>query len=93
MRIKVSIIGVLQNHLPNEEDVIEAESITVDGVVDALIEKYGASAAEELKSADGLRDGLSMLVNGRNVLSLPDMFRTSLQDGDEVVITVQVAGG
>jgi len=93
LKVKVSIIGVLQNLLPDEEDVIEAEKITVGGVVDALVEKYGAPAAKELKGATGLREGLSMLVNGRNVLSLPDTFRTNLQDGDEVVITVQVAGG
>ena len=41
----------------------------------------------------GLRKGLALLVNGRNVLSLPEKFETPLQEGDEVIVTIIVAGG
>jgi molybdopterin converting factor small subunit len=40
-----------------------------------------------------IRENFSLLINGRNVLSLPDKLQTKLQDGDEVILTVQVMGG
>jgi molybdopterin converting factor small subunit len=74
-------------------DVIEAESITVQGLLDALAERHGEPFTREVVDASGLRAGLCLLVNGRNVLSFPDTYQTDLKDGDEVVITVQVTGG
>lgn len=93
MKIKVSLVGILESLLPKGEDVIEAERITVQGLLDTLAERHGTVAAEELNGPAGLREGLSLLVNGQNVLSLPGKFQANLQDGDEVVITVQVTGG
>lgn len=93
MKVKVSVVGVLENVLPSGEDVVEVDAITVQGVLDALVERYGSLAEKELLDSNGLRKGLSALVNGRNALSLPEKFQTSMQDGDEVVITVQVSGG
>jgi molybdopterin converting factor small subunit len=93
VKVKVSLVGILESLLPEGEDVIEAEEITVQGLVDALTEKHGTVAAKELGGPNGLREGLSLLVNGQNVLSLPERFQTDLKDGDEVVITVQVTGG
>jgi molybdopterin converting factor small subunit len=49
--------------------------------------------AEELMKQGRLRDGLVLLVNGRNVLSLAEQFETPLQEGDEILITIMVAGG
>lgn len=93
MRVKVITVGVLEHCLPGGEDVIEAEDITVRGLLDNLARKHGSSAAGELLGPDGLREGLCLLVNGRNALSLSEGFQTPLQDGDEVVITVLVTGG
>ncbi len=94
MKVNVSIVGVLEDILPEGEDVVEAESLTIKELLDALVDKYGSRVAEEVVGpGGGLRDELCLLVNGRNVLSLPDKFQTPLQDGDEVVITVLVTGG
>ncbi len=93
MRVKVSVVGVLESVLPSGEDVVEADAITVQGVLDVLVGRYGPLARKELVDSNGLRNGLSALVNGRNVLSLPEKFQTPLQEGDEVIITVQVSGG
>ena len=93
MKIEVHLVGVLQDALPGGEDIIEAEEMTVSSLLDALVKRHGAVAAKEFKCHEGLREGLSLLVNGRNVLSLPDKFQTKLQDGDEVIITVRVSGG
>jgi molybdopterin converting factor small subunit len=87
------MVGVLQDILPGGEEIIEVEETTVSGLLDDLVRKYGAVAAKEFKCREGLREGLSLLINGRNVLSLPDKFQTKLQDGDEVIITVRVSGG
>ena len=87
-------VGILEQCLPGGEDVIEkAEKITVSGLLDNLVRKHGPRAAGELLGPDGLREGLCLLVNGRNLLSLSEGFQTPLQDGDEVVITVLVTGG
>ena len=49
--------------------------------------------AAELMNQGTLREGLALLVNGRNVLSLPQGFDTPLTDGDEIHIAIMVAGG
>ncbi len=93
MKVNISIVGLLEGLFPEGKGVIEAESMTVSGILDAVAAKSGKDAAGKLRGDKDLREGLSLLVNGRNVLSLPDKFQTKLQDGDEVVITVQVSGG
>jgi molybdopterin converting factor small subunit len=93
MKVTVSLVGVLENLLPGGEDVIEAESFTIQELLDRLVKKHGSAAAERLIGSAGLREGLSLLVNGQNALSLPERFQTRLRDEDEVVITVQVTGG
>ena len=93
MKVNISIVGLLEGIFPDGKGVIEADTITVNGILDALVTRFGEAAASKLRGGEDLREGLSLLVNGRNVLSLPDKFQTKLEDGDEVVITVQVSGG
>jgi molybdopterin converting factor small subunit len=85
--------GILDRLIPNHETVVEVDDTTVQGVLNALVRAHGPRVEQELLDDGKLRKGLSLLLNGRNVLSLPDMFATVLRDGDEVVITVQVSGG
>jgi molybdopterin converting factor small subunit len=93
LKVKITVVGVLETFLPNGDEIIEADDMTIQGLLDMLVTRFGASAKKELLDSDGLQKGLSSLVNGRNVLSLPEEFQTALHDGDEVVITVQVSGG
>ncbi len=93
MKIKVSAAGALTNSLPNGKDVIEGEKLTAQSLLEALVSKYGSTMGRELMSQGKLREGLVLLVNGRNVLSLPEKFETSLKEGDEVLVTIMVAGG
>ena len=63
------------------------------GLIDALKTKYGPALEEELLDRGNLREGLCMLVNGRNILSLVQKYEAPLRDGDEVLIAIVVAGG
>ncbi len=92
MKVRVCVVGILETLIPGGEALVETDATTVRGLLDVLVERYGPLAAKEF-GANGPRKGLSLLVNGRNVLSLPEQFQTRLRDGDEVVITVQVTGG
>ena len=67
--------------------------MTVAALLDRLTVCYGPRMAEELMENGRLRKGLALLVNGRNVLSLPEKFETPLQEGDEVIVSIIVAGG
>ena len=78
---------------PPRQTVIEGCELTVAKLLDSLIVRYGPRMAAELMDSDRLKKGLALLVNGRNVLSLPEQFETPLQEGDEVIITIIVAGG
>jgi molybdopterin converting factor small subunit len=93
VKIKVKALGALTHSMANGKTVIEGFDLTVAGLLDSLIVRYGPRMAEELMKNGELRKGLALLVNGRNVLSLPEKFETPLQDGDEVIITIIVAGG
>lgn len=93
MKVKVRALGALTHSLREGKTVIERDNLTVDGLLECLIERYGPRMAEELMEDGRLRKGLALLVNGRNVLSLPEKFETLLQEGDEVIVTIIVAGG
>ena len=93
MVVNITAVGALTWSLPCGKDAIEGEHFTVQDVLNALVMKYGQTMADELLENGELRKGLCLLVNGRNVLSLPNTFRTSLKNGDEVIIAAIVAGG
>ena len=93
MRIKVSAAGALTNSMPGGKDIVEGENLTVQSLLETLVNKYGSRMARELMSQGKLREGLVLLINGRNILSLPEKYETLLKEGDEVLITIMVAGG
>lgn len=92
-RIKITTVGALNNILPNNIELIEGKVFTIQGVLEVLINKYGKPLAEELYKEGELNNNLSILVNGRNVLSIQDKFETLLKDEDEIIITEQITGG
>lgn len=93
MRIKVTAVGALSRSLTGGHGFIEGQGFTVEGVLAALVAKHGQILAEELYEGDQLKERLAILINGRNVLSLPEGLQTALGDGDEVLITTMVPGG
>lgn len=93
MKIHIHAVGALTNSMPRGEDVIEGRDLTVRGLIEALLSKHGTGLKAELIHQGKVREGLCLLVNGRNVLSLPGGYEMSLKDGDEVLITLVVSGG
>jgi molybdopterin converting factor small subunit len=93
LRIKVTAVGALSRSLTGGHGFIEGQGFTVEGVLAALVAKHGQILAEELYEGDQLKERLAILINGRNVLSLPEGLQTALGDGDEVLITTMVPGG
>ncbi len=91
--MKVSTAGALTRSLPSGQDVIEGERMTVQSLLERLVAKHGPLMAKELFHQGKIREGLVLLINGMNVLSLPEKFDTVLKDGDEVLIAIVVAGG
>jgi molybdopterin converting factor small subunit len=79
--------------MPGGQEFIEGQEFTVDEVLDALVVRHGELLAEEIYEGYKLRERLAIMVNGRNVLSLPGGLKTALGDGDEVLITTVVPGG
>lgn len=93
VKIKITAVGVLNHILPKNKEIIEVNEHTVRGVLDILMNKYGKPLAEELLEEGRLKDDLSILVNGRNILSMPNKFQTVLKDNDEIIITAYITGG
>jgi molybdopterin converting factor small subunit len=61
-------------------------------VLRALREQYRAPLERFLNEDLSPAEGSAILINGRNMWSL-DSSETTVQDGDELTFTVQVAGG
>lgn len=93
MNVNVVTAGALTRSLPAGKVVVEGEDLTVAALLESLVAAHAPGMADELMDHGGLREGLALLVNGRNVLSLPKQFGTLLHDGDEVLIAIMVAGG
>jgi hypothetical protein len=93
VNVNVLTAGALTHSLPEGKTVVAGEDLTVKRLLDLLVARYGPAMEHELMSGGELREGLVLLVNGRNVLSLPGRFASPLRDGDEVLITIMVAGG
>ncbi len=91
--MKITAIGILTQSLPNGQEIIEGRELTVQEALDALVSKHGKLLAEELYKNGKLKKDLSILINGRNVLSIPDKYQTLLKDQDEIIITIYVTGG
>jgi len=94
MIVKIKTVAALTWSLPSGQDQLEFDAgVTVQNAISALVKKHGASLKDELLSDGELKKGLCLLVSGRNVLSLPDRFDSTLKDGDELIISVIMAGG
>ncbi|HTU02389.1 MAG TPA: MoaD/ThiS family protein [Candidatus Sulfotelmatobacter sp.] len=75
-----------------QEVTLESASCTLQQVLEALRKEHGAALSRFLTDSGAPVEGVAILINGRNMLSL-DRYGTMIHDGDELTLTVQVAGG
>jgi MoaD family protein len=93
--VRVSVRGYLTFRV-----LVEAQQISLDegGTLRALLEGLARAVGEEFSlrifhAQEGLRPGVSVLVNGRSVAQKPGGLALRLHDGDEVAIFPPLAGG
>ncbi|MFW9874381.1 MAG: MoaD/ThiS family protein [Candidatus Thorarchaeota archaeon] len=93
MKIKITTVGVLSQVLLSSYEIVEGNDFTVQRALDELVSRYGNFITEELFEDGKFRKDLSLLVNGRNILGMPNKFQTLLKDEDEIIISTYITGG
>ena len=91
MAVSVLIPTPLQK-FTNDEATAELEASSVDGLLDALENRYPGIKGRLCDEAGKLRRFLNVYVNSEDIRVL-DNQATALSDGDEVSIVPAVAGG
>lgn len=93
MAVSIKTVGALLDGLPGGTAELEAEGMTITEALGELTARHGEAMASDLYKNGEVRWGLAFLLNGRNVLGLPQKFATRLKDGDELIIATLLAGG
>lgn len=93
MAVKITCVGALMRSVPGGRAEIVGEGLTVREALESIVKSYGTTLESELMDKGEFRKGLSFLLNGRNVLSLPEKHDTKLSDGDELMIATVLSGG
>jgi MoaD family protein len=92
VRLKL-LLPVLPELIGRKELQAEFPGETVSDLVEHLIARYGRKARQALYDTDGQFDPvIQVLLNGEQWVT-HDRFDTVLQDGDEVMFVVMLAGG
>lgn len=94
MIVKVKTFLTMKEATGGQSSIeLELEEGTIFDFLGHLAERFGEGFTSRVFDQDELNENILLLVNGRNVFSLPDELNTSLQDGDEVAIFPPIAGG
>lgn len=75
-----------------KEVVLQPESSALREVLRALRDNDGGAWMRILKEDLSLEKGCVILLNGRNISNL-EQLDTQIHDGDEITLTVMIAGG
>ncbi|MFX1451894.1 MAG: MoaD/ThiS family protein [Promethearchaeota archaeon] len=79
--------------IPKSQVIIEDSDVNVQGALEILVKKHGNIVTNDIYNGSTLKEGLALLINGRNVLLLPKKYQTPLNDNDELIITTIIDGG
>ena len=87
------IINVIGPEITLKREIsIESVSPTLRDVMKSLLEQKEGPWKRILKNDLSLAEGCVALLNGRNIMSLGG-FETKIHEGDEITLTVLMAGG
>jgi len=94
MKIYLKILlPVLPEAIGRKELEVEFAGETVNDLIRYLVERYGQRARQALYDEKGKLDPVvQVLLNGREWIT-HDRLDTPLQDGDNVVLMIMMAGG
>ncbi|UCC58075.1 MAG: MoaD family protein [Candidatus Bathyarchaeum sp.] len=94
MKVEVKFFTSLREITDKKVDEVQVQdTITVEGLLTQLSEKYGREFMEYLYNEKGkVHRYLSILVNGKSVNILQGL-NTELKEGDTVAILPPVGGG
>lgn len=94
MKINLKMfIPVLPEMIGSKELVVEFEGDTVNDLVDHLVDQYGQKAKQALCDEDGNLDPMiQVLINGKSWVT-SEQLDEPLENGDDLVIMMMMAGG
>lgn len=93
MKITVSGVGLLRQHIPAKNTIIEIESpATVRNLVEKLKDYWGSTFYDHIMRENNLAPYVIALLNGLSI-SMKGGLDTELNDGDRLVFTIMVNGG
>ena len=86
-------LPVLPEAIGRKELQVEFAGVTVEDLIAHLIAQYGRKAKQALYDVEGKLDPVvQILLNGERWVT-HDLLDTALQDGDEVILMMMMAGG
>ncbi len=93
MRVKALYYATFRQITGRKEEEVELKNnARVSDLLSFLFKKYGREFRESIMDDGGLRMGVKILLNGRDV-DFIDGFDTELRDGDVVHFFPAIAGG
>jgi MoaD family protein len=94
MKVKLRIfLPMLSEILGRKEVEVEFIGETINDLIDHLVAQYGRKAKQALFDDKGKLDPMvQVLLNGEAWINR-DQLGTVLQDGDEVILMMMLAGG
>ncbi len=94
MKIKLKIfLPLLPEVIGSKELEVDFAGETVNDLIEHLIAQYGRKAKQALYDSTGKLDPvIQVLLNGKEWVT-HDRLDTTLQDGDEVMFMIMMAGG
>jgi MoaD family protein len=86
-------LPLLPETIGRKELRVEFDGQTVSDLIEYLVARYGRPARQALYDRDGQLDPVvQILLNGEQWVT-HDRLDTTLQEGDEVMLMVMIAGG
>jgi hypothetical protein len=93
MKIEMTRIGILENHLP-PNNIIECEGpVTLGGYLRFIDNEYGPGLIGHLLDGDQPKPHIAVLLNGRSIRALPEGIHTAMKDGDHIIFSIMMDGG
>lgn len=90
--VKIRFSSALSNVTHARETTLELGDTTVKGVLNKLVEQYGADFEKRILDKGEVRRFVNLYVNGEDIRHLSGL-STAVKDADEISILPAVSGG